>query len=76
MTKRQPWGLYVIAPAVLIVGLVAVGVPAGTVLIAGVFLTCPLMMLIMMRSIHGSDAGDRQDPAPYDPPQPHDVKIH
>jgi hypothetical protein len=32
--KRQPWGLYAIAPAVLFVGLVALGVPASTLLVA------------------------------------------
>lgn len=45
--KRQQWGLYAIALAVLVVGLVWAGVPASTLLIAALVLVCPLMMLFM-----------------------------
>lgn len=50
--KRQQWGLYAIALAVLIVGLVYAGVPASTLLIAVLVLACPLMMLFMMGAMH------------------------
>jgi hypothetical protein len=51
--RRQPWGLYAIAAAILIVGLVALGVPASTLLFGALVLACPLMMLFMMGGMHG-----------------------
>jgi hypothetical protein len=51
--KRQPWGLYAIALAIVVVGLVALGVPASTLLVAALALTCPLMMIFMMRGMRG-----------------------
>ncbi|WP_204299567.1 DUF2933 domain-containing protein [Actinoplanes campanulatus] len=54
--RRQPWGLYAIATAILVVGLIALGVPANTLLFAAFLLTCPLMMIFMMggmRAGHG-----------------------
>ena len=51
--KRQPWGLYAIALAILVVGLVALGVPASTLLVAALVLACPLMMIFMMHGMHG-----------------------
>lgn len=62
--KRQPWGLYAITLAVLIVGLVAVGVPTGALLVAALVLTCPLMMLFMMRSRHGGENTQHRGDAP------------
>ncbi|WP_454850081.1 DUF2933 domain-containing protein [Promicromonospora soli] len=56
MMKRQQWGLYAVALAILIVGLVAVGVPVSTLLIASLILVCPLMMIFMMRGTHGNDS--------------------
>jgi hypothetical protein len=55
--RHQQWGLYAIALVVLVVGLVALGVPASTLLVAGLFLACPLMMLVMMRGMHGGHGG-------------------
>ena len=46
--KRSQWGLYAVAVAILVVGLVWAGVPAGTLLLAGLVLVCPLMMFVMM----------------------------
>jgi hypothetical protein len=51
--RRQPWGLYAIAAAILVVGLIALGVPANTLLFAAFLLTCPLMMIFMMGGMHG-----------------------
>jgi hypothetical protein len=56
--RRQPWGLYAIALAILVVGLLALGVPASTLLFAALVLTCPLMMMLMMCGGHGG-AGQR-----------------
>jgi hypothetical protein len=51
--RRPQWGWYAVALAILVVGLVWAGVPANTLLVAGLFLTCPLMMFFMMRGMHG-----------------------
>jgi hypothetical protein len=59
--RRQPWGLYAIALAILVVGLIAVGVPANTLLVAALVLTCPLMMMFMMSGMHGGHGGAGQN---------------
>jgi DUF2933 family protein len=59
--RRQPWGLYAIALAILVVGLIAVGVPANTLLVAALVLTCPLMMMFMMSGMHGGHGGADQN---------------
>lgn len=55
--RRQQWGLYAIALAIVVVGLVALGVPAQTLLFAALVLACPLMMIFMMRGMHGGHEG-------------------
>ena len=64
--KRQPWGMYAIALAVLVVGLVWAGVPAQTLLVAALVLTCPLMMLVMMHGMHGHRQHGSLDPPDHD----------
>ena len=59
--RRQPWGLYAIAAAVLVVGLVAFGVPANTLLFGAFVLVCPLMMMFMMGGMHGGHGGTSPD---------------
>ncbi|RSM62021.1 hypothetical protein DMB66_22930 [Actinoplanes sp. ATCC 53533] len=51
--RRQPWGMYAIAAAILVVGLIAFGVPANTLLFGAFVLVCPLMMMFMMGGMHG-----------------------
>jgi hypothetical protein len=58
--KRQPWGLYAIALAILVVGLVALGVPASTLLYGALVLACPLMMMTMMGGMHGGANTNRE----------------
>jgi hypothetical protein len=53
--NRQHLPLYAIAAAILIVGLVALGVPASALLYGAVALACPLMMILMMGGIHGGN---------------------
>jgi hypothetical protein len=63
--KRQQWGLYAIALAILIVGLIALGVPAQWLLFAAVALACPLMM-IFMHGDHGGHGGTDQKTDDHD----------
>lgn len=66
--KRQQWGLYAVALAILVVGLVWAGVPASTLLIAALVLVCPLMMFFMMRGMdHGGHGDGRHHATPDDP---------
>lgn len=62
--RRQPWGLYAIALAILVVGLVTLGVPTSTLLLAALALTCPLMMMFMMGGMHGGHGTDDQGSKP------------
>ncbi|MFI7523767.1 DUF2933 domain-containing protein [Micromonospora globbae] len=54
--RRQHLPLYAIALALLIVGALAVGVPAQPLFFGLLVLACPLMMLFMHGS-HGGEAG-------------------
>ncbi|WP_328690352.1 hypothetical protein OHA74_14420 [Streptomyces phaeochromogenes] len=47
--------MYALAAAIGIVGLVALGVPIGTIVLLAVLGACPLMMMFMMRGMHGGD---------------------
>ena len=72
--KRQPWGMYAIALAILTVGLVALGVSASTLLVGALVLTCPVMMMVMMGGMRrGNTAADdsrtRRSPTPEDQDQ-------
>jgi hypothetical protein len=53
-------GLYAIALAILVVGLVALGVPASTLLFGALALACPLMMMLMMGGTHRGHGGQDQ----------------
>ena len=59
--RRHPWGLYATALAILVVGLVAVGVPASTLLFAALVLACPLMMMFMMGGMHSGHGQPGRD---------------
>lgn len=64
--RRQPWGLYAIAAAILVVGLVALGVPARTLLFGALVLACPLMMLTMHGGMGHGGHGATHDARPAD----------
>lgn len=65
---RQHLPYYAIAAAILIVGLVALGVPISKLLFLGVILVCPLMMMFMMRGMGaGTTTHRRDDDAPQEP---------
>lgn len=73
--QRQPWGLYAIALAIGIVGLVALGVPASTLLFIALILACPLMMLFMMRGMHGGGTTAHHNPRSHAADQRPDDEI-
>jgi hypothetical protein len=73
--RRQPWWLYAVALAILAVGLVALGVPASTLLVGAFVVACPLMMMLMMGGMHSGNtasrpSADHRHPTPEDHDQP------
>ena len=74
--KSRNYGLYAVALAIVVVGALWAGLPAGTLALLGLVLVCPLMMMFMMRAMHGDQGGDRSDDDQRrDPPDrsgPHD----
>ena len=56
--------------AIAIVGLIAVGVPARTVLLGAIGLVCVLMMVTMMSGMHGGNGGARNAPTGYSKTKP------
>ncbi|NUU22777.1 MAG: DUF2933 domain-containing protein [Streptomycetaceae bacterium] len=53
--RRYAW--YALAFIAAVVSALALGVPAGTVSVLALALACPLMMLVMMRGMHGDGDG-------------------
>ncbi|MBD0839439.1 DUF2933 domain-containing protein [Streptomyces sp. TRM68416] len=52
-TNPHAYGLYAIAVAIATVGALALGVPVATLFLGAIVLACPLMMIFMMRGMHG-----------------------
>jgi hypothetical protein len=69
MSSRN-YGLYAVALAIVVVGALWLGVPVNTLLLLGVVLVCPLMMLFMMRGMHG-EGSDQRPPERQDRPHDH-----
>ncbi|MFG2058748.1 DUF2933 domain-containing protein [Micromonospora sp. NPDC048930] len=61
--RRQHLPLYVTALAILVIGALAVGVPARSLASGLLVLACPLMMLFMHAGHGGHDAGGSRAPA-------------
>ncbi|KUL21113.1 DUF2933 domain-containing protein [Streptomyces regalis] len=71
-TNPRNYGLYAIAVAIAVVGALALGVPVATLFFGAIALACPLMMLFMMRGMHGGhDTGHEYRPKD-DPLSKHD----
>ena len=66
--KREQLPLYVVALAILIVGLALAGVPVETLIVLPLVLACPLMMVFMMRGMDHGTPRDQDDPAPLADP--------
>lgn len=50
-------GMYAVALAIATVGALWLGVPLATLALLAVVLVCPLMMMFMMRGMHGRESG-------------------
>ncbi len=69
--KNPNYGLYAIALAIAVVGGLWLGVPVGTLVLLGLVLVCPLMMLFMMRGMHGGGDGHGHDSTDRNGPHDH-----
>jgi hypothetical protein len=69
MSRNPNLGLYAVAIAIAVVGALWVGVPAGTLAVLGIALACPVMMLVMMRGMHGDDSRDDDSTEHRGPPR-------
>lgn len=56
--KSQHLSLYVLAAAILGVGVMAFGVRASSLWGLAFVVACPLMMIFIMRGMHGGDGND------------------
>jgi hypothetical protein len=64
--KNLHYGNCLVGVAFAVVVLVALGVSGGTLVVLGAALACPLMMLVMMRSMMGGE-GQHTGSEPHDP---------
>jgi hypothetical protein len=69
--NRQHLPVYALALAVAFVGALWAGVPIGTLLFVAAVLACPLMMVFMMRGMHGGSGHHKESP-----PTPSDRDRH
>jgi choline-glycine betaine transporter len=51
--KSSNYGLFAVAAAVVFVGVLLAGVPLETLALLLILLACPLMMIFMMKGMHG-----------------------
>jgi hypothetical protein len=73
---RQHLPYYAIAAAILVVGLAAMGVPVTNLFYLGLIIICPLMVLLMMRGMHGGGNGNDSRSNDDDSPQERDHTSH
>jgi Flp pilus assembly protein TadB len=62
--KTRNFGLYAVAAAIVVVGLLWAGLPVGSLSFLGLIVVCPLMMFFMMRGMHGNNRQEPQDNTP------------
>lgn len=58
--KSPNWGLFAIAAAIAFVGALWAGVPLAGLAPLLIVLACPLMMIFMMKGMHGGGEDDRE----------------
>lgn len=63
MNSKRDWGLFAITLAIVLVGALALGVPAADLVFLTIALACPLAMVSMMRGMHGQDMRGGHGPA-------------
>ena len=73
MNKNPNYGLFAVAVAIAVVGALWIGLPLGTLAVLALVLACPLMMIFMMRGMHGGSNGDH---GPEDRENPRDSASH
>jgi len=78
MNKYPNYGLFAVAVAIAVVGALWVGLPVGTLALLAVVLACPLMMIFMMRGMHGggSNGDGPGHHGPEDRENPRDSASH
>lgn len=59
--KSSNLGLFAIAAAIAFVGALWAGVPLAGLAPVLIFLACPLMMIVMMKGMHGGGDSDHRD---------------
>jgi cobalamin synthase len=70
--KDRNYGFYALAAAVLVVGALWLGLSIPTLGLLAIVLVCPLMMLIMMKGMHGGNDRTRHGSGPSDENAPRD----
>lgn len=70
--KSSNLGLYAVAAAIAFVGALWVGVPLAALAPALLVLACPLMMVLMMKGMHGGGDDSRR----RDTDEPRDHHLH
>jgi hypothetical protein len=72
--NTRNYGQYAIAVAIVLVGVLALGMPLGTLIWLALVAACPLMMFFMMRGMHGRDmhGGHDRETRDEDPLHKHD----
>jgi len=70
--KERNYGFYALAVAVLVVGALWLGLPASTLGLLAIVVVCPLMMLIMMKGMHGGNDRTRHGSGQSDENTPRD----
>jgi hypothetical protein len=58
--KSSSWGLFAIAAAIVFVGALWAGVPQVSLAPLLIVLACPLMMIFMMKGMHGGRDDDHE----------------
>ncbi|KUO15977.1 DUF2933 domain-containing protein [Streptomyces dysideae] len=72
--KQRNYGMYALAAAIVVVGVLMVGASLESLLWLALVAACPLMMFLMMKSMHGQDThgGPSRDDREDDPLHKHD----